>query len=967
MKLRGSLAEPVLFGSLDMVDDGRLTLMGRTFRLTEARVVFPGAGDPAVQLIGETRVGDYAITLRTQGPVTGLEATYSSDPPLSQRDLQSLLVTGRTSDVASTKGDDDEQFVLGTASSDLLGVAGQMVGLDSVQLGRGDFELGSSDVDPAMRLTVSKRITGRSSLILSQDLDNNKLTWIVVFVPRRGYEIRVSQRDNLEEVVEFRQEVSFGPGVSPPTTSGVKKRSRGPRVSSLEFTGALGYPSSELASVVRLKPSKEFDAGTWQQDRARLEAFYRDRGHATARIVPERIVTNDASAGRVQLKYRVDPGPRTVLGVDGIDVSDDDRRALMRVWSQSVLPEFLQEDLTRHLRELMAERGHLQPSITVTLDTTEPRVIAANVAVTPGPVTRIRRLVLEGARAVPEPELRAALSDGSVLERSWVDPAPLVEAVKDIYDGRGYPSARIVADELAFDGDAAERRLRVTEGPQAVLKDVVLTGVAEARAAGAAAALALKAGQPLLPGTDADARKRLERFYLDRGFRSASVRSSRAKADPEGRAALSFSVTEGPLSVVNAVTVTGLEATKPGVADGAITLKSGEPAGQQAVSETQKRLYGLGVFRSAEVTFEPAPEPQAAGTAAAPVNMTVSLEEARRFQLRYGVHLSNEYGPVFEDFTSAIGVAADVRDRNFLGRALTLGASTRLEKNLQSVRGQFSLPVLLNQRLQTSLYGTLRSETDTSDESVEFTDKERDVTFEQRLRLPYRMEVSWGYSYNVRDVVLADQRRANAVELKGALGTLNGTFIFDTRDKPFDASRGWFQSSNLQWGLQGLGSDFDYVRVLLRQFYYQRAGPLVFASGVRWGWLHGIKGVPPVTILDRFFDAGGSQTVRGYAEDSLSAVELLGFPVGGTKLLIVNQEVRFPFFSRWLQAAAFIDAGNTFEPGAPLKLNELAVGAGFGIRIMTPFAPIRIDVGYPLDRRPGDSPYRVHVSIGQIF
>ena len=210
MKLQGSLAEPAFFGTLDMVDEGRLTLMGRTFRLTEGRVVFPGVGDPAVRLIGETRVGDYAVTLRTQGPVTDMEATYTSDPPLSQRDVQSLLVTGRTSDAADTKGG-DEEFVLGTASSDLLGVAGQMVGLDSVQLGRGDFELGSSDVNPAMRLTVSKRINTRTSLVLSQNLDDNKLTWIVVFSPAYGYEIRLSQRDSQEEVLEFRQEILVRP------------------------------------------------------------------------------------------------------------------------------------------------------------------------------------------------------------------------------------------------------------------------------------------------------------------------------------------------------------------------------------------------------------------------------------------------------------------------------------------------------------------------------------------------------------------------------------------------------------------------------------------------------------------------------------------------------------------------------------------------------------------------------------
>jgi outer membrane protein insertion porin family len=669
----------------------------------------------------------------------------------------------------------------------------------------------------------------------------------------------------------------------------------------------------------------------------------------------------------VSLTYRVDPGPRTVLNVSGIDLSEDDHRALMRVWSRSALPEFLQEDVTRHLRVLLADRGYLRPSITLTLDTTDARVVHANVAVAPGPVTSVRTLTIEGARAVTEPDLRAALSGLPALEDSWVDPAPLVGAVSAIYAERGYPSARISADELVFDGGRAERRLSVTEGPQSVVKDIVLNGVQDARAADARSAIALQPGQTLLPGSEAEARQRLQRFYLDRGFRSAAVTST-SRSDPDGRVALTFAVTEGPVSIVNAVAVKGLDATKPSVADGAITLKPGEPAGQQAVSDTQKRLYGLGVFRSADVSIEPAPNAAAAaGAASVPVNTTVSLEEARRFQLRYGVQLSNEYGPVLDDFSSAIGVAGDIRDRNFLGRAFTLGASGRLEKNLQSVRGQFSLPVLLNQRLQTNYFVTFRSETDTSDQSLTYTDKERDITFEQRLRLPRHTEVSWGYSYNVRDVILNDRSRTASAELEGALATVNGTFIVDKRDKPFDASRGWFQSSNLQWGLQALGSDFDYVRLLLRQFYYQPAGPFIFASGARVGWLHGIGGTPPITILDRFFDAGGSQTVRGYAEESLSAIDILGVPAGGTKLLLLNQEVRFPLFSRWLQGAVFIDAGNTFSPGQSMALDKLALGTGFGIRIMTPFAPVRIDVGYPLDRRPEDRSYRVYFSIGQIF
>jgi outer membrane protein assembly factor BamA len=969
MTLKGTLAEPVIFGSLDMVDQGRLTLMGRTFRLTEGRVVFPGAGDPAVQLIGETRVGDYQVTLRTQGPVTDMEATYTSDPPLSQRDVQSLLVTGRTTDASATKSDADEEFVLGTASSDLLGMAGQMVGLDSVQLGRGDFELGSSDVSPAMRLTVSKRLNARTSLVLSQDLENNKLTWIAIFAPGRGYEIRLSQRDNEEEVIEFRQEIAFGPGVSPPSSAGLRKRVKGPRVSDVSFTGEPGFPASDLASVIKLKRSVEFDAGRWQADRERLEGFYRDRGYAVARIAQSRTFGRDADRELVALTYRIDRGPRTSLAVEGVDLDGDERESLMRAWSASVLPEFVKDDLTREVRGLLASRGHLRPTITVSVDATDPDVYRASVTVDGGPETRTRALAFEGVQALGEAELRAQLEDRVDLAAAWVDPAPLVDAVKALYEERGRSGTSVAADPIAFEGSTAALRIRVREAPAAVLGEIILTGVAQERDAAARASLGIAPGTSVEPSTELDARRRLERFYLDRGFRSAKVATTRS-LDAEGRVTMGFAVTEGPMSVVTGLTFEGLQATKQAFASGAVTLKPGDPAGQRGAADTQKQLYGLGVFRRADVSFEPAPAAAPTVEGAVPVNVKVSLEEARRYQLRYGVQLSNEYGPVYEDFTSAIGVAADVRDRNFLGRAFGLGASGRLEKNLQSLRGQFSLPPLLSQRLQTSLFATIRSETDTSEQDISYTDKERDITFEQRFRLPRRMEVSWGYSYNLRDVEFLAPDRTAAAELKGVLASLNGTFVLDARDKPFDASRGWFQSSNFQWGLEPLGSDLNYFRILLRQFYYKPAGPLIFASGVRWGWLHGLgdyTGLPPITIFDRFFDAGGSTTVRGYAEDSLSAFEVFGVPVGGSKLLLLNQEVRFRLFSKWLQGAVFIDAGNTFRPGTSIRLDELAVGTGFGIRVMTPFAPIRIDVGYPLDRRPEDRSYRFHFSIGQIF
>ena len=77
-----------------------------------------------------------------------------------------------------------------------------------------------------------------------------------------------------------------------------------------------------------------------------------------------------------------------------------------------------------------------------------------------------------------------------------------------------------------------------------------------------------------------------------------------------------------------------------------------------------------------------------------------------------------------------------------------------------------------------------------------------------------------------------------------------------------------------------------------------------------------------------------------------------------------NAELRAPLFWR-LSGVLFADAGNTFTNAQPIRLNELGVGLGFGLRIKTPMAPIRIDLGFP--RSFGETGVRWHFSIGQMF
>ena len=80
----------------------------------------------------------------------------------------------------------------------------------------------------------------------------------------------------------------------------------------------------------------------------------------------------------------------------------------------------------------------------------------------------------------------------------------------------------------------------------------------------------------------------------------------------------------------------------------------------------------------------------------------------------------------------------------------------------------------------------------------------------------------------------------------------------------------------------------------------------------------------------------------------------------------MNGEIRFPIFGR-VSGAAFVDAGNTFLATRGIALDRLAVGSGFGLRISTPLAPLRLDLAYPVTEGFGPQRLRFHFSIGQMF
>jgi outer membrane translocation and assembly module TamA len=134
---------------------------------------------------------------------------------------------------------------------------------------------------------------------------------------------------------------------------------------------------------------------------------------------------------------------------------------------------------------------------------------------------------------------------------------------------------------------------------------------------------------------------------------------------------------------------------------------------------------------------------------------------------------------------------------------------------------------------------------------------------------------------------------------------------------------------------------------------------MVLASRVQSGFAYGRDELLP---SDRF-RAGGATSVRGYGEDSLGP-RAFGVPSGGERLLILNQEVRFPMY-RWVNGVAFVDAGNIFAKHE--DWSALKIGYGFGLRFNTPVGLVRADMGFPSTPPGNGRGTRYYFGLGHIF
>ena len=191
---------------------------------------------------------------------------------------------------------------------------------------------------------------------------------------------------------------------------------------------------------------------------------------------------------------------------------------------------------------------------------------------------------------------------------------------------------------------------------------------------------------------------------------------------------------------------------------------------------------------------------------------------------------------------------------------------------------------------------------------------------------------------------------------------------YDGSDNLLDPTRGFRIGLRVSpEASRTLGKQSTYVKSQVDASIYHTVAPgVVLAGRARFGSITGadIANIAP----SRRFYAGGGGSVRGYGYQQIGPKDTAGLPSGGRSLTEFGLEARVKtgFAGGAVSVVPFVDAGSV-DPNSTPAFRDIKVGVGLGIRYLTNFGPIRIDVGTPLNKGPKDSRVGVYVALGQAF
>ncbi|OBQ63869.1 outer membrane protein assembly factor [Mesorhizobium loti] len=487
--------------------------------------------------------------------------------------------------------------------------------------------------------------------------------------------------------------------------------------------------------------------------------------------------------------------------------------------------------------------------------------------------------------------------------------------------------------------------INIAAGPKFTLGDIRLEGDA---------AGLMSADYGLISGGDAGsgavlkAEALIVRTLKEQGRPLAKVTDRQIVADhTTSTLDVTLTVAAGPVAGYGATTVEGTEKVDRDFTEYMTGLKRGKQYSPQEISDARDRLLALEVFNS--VTFKEADKLDADGNI--PIGVQVSERKPRYFGL--GGTFSNTEGLGLEGYWGHRNLFGHAEKLRIDGAISGIGSNNLSDLNYNAGI-MFEKPGVIGPA--SKFFASFKTVLEHPDAYDHFSVKgSTGLSYELDKKQTVSAEVALDYS-RITDAFGKHTYLIASVPLQ---------YVYDNRDSRLNPTRGFRVLAYAEPSYDIL-SGAAFLKLKGEGSAYQSldtASKFVLAERVAIGSIvgTGLQNVP----ADRRFYSGGGGSVRGYAYQGIGPKDFTGQPIGGLSFFETSVEMRIAVTDT-IGIVPFVDAGTVSTKSVP-NFSDVKVGAGVGLRYVTPFGPLRIDAAVPLNRDPSDPHFGIYAGIGQAF
>jgi outer membrane protein insertion porin family len=741
-------------------------------------------------------------------------------------------------------------------------------------------------------------------------------------------------------------------------------------VESIRYTGMPeGAGSGPWLRSMRV--GRAYDADRVRKDEARMERYLAKKGYLNPQVGPHSL----SVAGRkVAVVIPVRARERVHLTIDsGGGISKKEARGILNLTGQRTLDDAALEEARLRLLRALNEAGYRSARVTVEASQ-RPGLPEYDVAVRvkAGKRHRVAEVRFEGNLTFSSEELAALVQPGFRLTREPVREGVIqrrADSIEGALMAAGFPDASVTyaIQPLPDKPHLAVITYYVDEGRRWWVREATVEGLE-----GLPEAARNKAAEPVrgLPGVPyrrdrvRSARAAVASALANHGYVDAEVETLSATEDVwrgkvgaggvplrEVLVDLTFRAVPGPRVRVGQVTVAGTFRTRPYVVTREITVHPGDLYTPRALAETRRRLFRAAAFDRVRVgPSDPEDHSEVR-------DVSVELTEGRPGAVELGIGYAEEDG---------VRGLIDVSYRDLFRRGHRGNVRLRYGQLRRSATLGYVLPWIGPFRVPLHTRLLYEREDLISYERVTWAGEvgiRRPVFEDVVLTVTYRLERNRFPRLPADQVALLPERRRINV------GSIFTSLVRDTRDDPFAPRVGTVLGATYEQGAHLLASQVQFAKVTLQAAGYTPVSrDLVLAGNVRTGRVRRLFESTEVPVSERFF-LGGQSSIRGYALDSVGVdgeTVISGVPQGGKVMILSHLELRSGGRQGW-GFTLFADAGNVWNHASSIGLSDFRVGAGPGLTYNTPVGPLRLDLGYKVDRRRGEDVYRIHFTLGNTF